>query len=172
MDNITMHRVQKSDVEELQEVGIRSFLEAFGEMNDERYMKEYLDDKFSIRHLLQEIKNPASLFFFLKKQDSIIGYLKVNAVISDEPNIEGKSLEIQRIYLLSDYQGQGGGKILIEKALEIAKDQKVKTVWLGVWEKNFGAIRFYERYGFKAYDKHSFFLGPDEQTDLLMKLEL
>ena len=41
-----------------------------------------------------------------------------------------------------------------------------------VWEENLRAIRFYEKNGFKTFDKHVFRLGSDEQTDIMMKLEL
>ena len=48
----------------------------------------------------------------------------------------------------------------------------MKLIWLGVWEHNVSAIRFYERNQFQLFGKHSFILGSDEQTDLLMELHL
>ena len=42
-------------------------------------------------------------------------------------------------------------------------------VWLGVWEQNPRAIRFYEKNGFVPFDTHVFILGEDKQTDILMK---
>lgn len=45
-------------------------------------------------------------------------------------------------------------------------------VWLGVWEKNLGAIRFYEKNGFVPFDKHIFRLGDEKQTDILMIIKL
>ena len=54
----------------------------------------------------------------------------------------------------------------------MAKDRKADYVWLGVWEDNPRAISFYRKNGFVEFDKHIFVLGDDEQTDILMKLEL
>jgi ribosomal protein S18 acetylase RimI-like enzyme len=48
----------------------------------------------------------------------------------------------------------------------------VNSIWLGVWEKNHNAIGFYTKNGFITFDKHLFLLGDDQQTDLLMKLEI
>lgn len=62
--------------------------------------------------------------------------------------------------------------MLYEKAIERAKDINAEFVWLGVWEQNPRAIRFYEKNGFKAFDKHIFRLGNDEQIDIMMKLML
>lgn len=54
----------------------------------------------------------------------------------------------------------------------MAKDIKADYVWLGVWEENPRAISFYRKNSFVEFDKHIFVLGDDEQTDILMKLEL
>ena len=64
------------------------------------------------------------------------------------------------------------GQKLFEKALQIAEQKNVDHVWLGVWEKNIRAIRFYEKNGFAEFDKHLFKLGNDEQTDIMMKLPM
>ncbi len=45
-------------------------------------------------------------------------------------------------------------------------------MWLGVWEKNPRALRFYQKIGFQEFDKHIFTLGNEKQTDIMMKLHL
>jgi ribosomal protein S18 acetylase RimI-like enzyme len=45
-------------------------------------------------------------------------------------------------------------------------------MWLGVWEYNPRAQRFYEKNGFRIVGSHVFLLGEDPQTDLLMQREL
>ena len=80
------------------------------------------------------------------------------------------TLEIQRIYILQAYQGKQIGKQLIQKTIEIGIENNLDYIWLGVWEHNVDAIKFYEKQGFKKFDTHIFKLGDDEQTDNLMKL--
>jgi len=41
-----------------------------------------------------------------------------------------------------------------------------------VWEENPRAINFYKKNGFVEFDKHIFVLGDDEQTDIMMRLDL
>jgi hypothetical protein len=36
-------------------------------------------------------------------------------------------------------------------------------------EKKTRAIKFYKKNGYVEFDKHTFVLGEDEQTDILMK---
>jgi ribosomal protein S18 acetylase RimI-like enzyme len=56
--------------------------------------------------------------------------------------------------------------------MQIAKEVKAEYIWLGVWEENNKAIHFYTKNGFIPFDKHIFKLGDEEQTDIMMKLEL
>jgi diamine N-acetyltransferase len=74
--------------------------------------------------------------------------------------------------VLKEFHGKKVGQKLYEKALTIARQKSIDYVWLGVWEKNFRAIRFYEKNGFIAFDNHIFRLGGSEQTDIMMKLKI
>jgi ribosomal protein S18 acetylase RimI-like enzyme len=60
------------------------------------------------------------------------------------------------------------GKALMAKCMEIASESEKDLVWLGVWEQNVRAIRFYSHWGFRKFSEHVFMLGDDRQTDWLM----
>ena len=113
-----------------------------------------------------------SEFYFAQLNDENIGYLKINTGEAQTEKQEKNALEIERIYVLNEYHGKNVGQILYQKALEIANQNSNDFVWLGVWEENKRAIRFYEKNGFVAFDKHIFNLGNDAQTDIMMKLIL
>jgi ribosomal protein S18 acetylase RimI-like enzyme len=98
--------------------------------------------------------------------------LKINFGDAQTELKDNKSVEIERIYVLQAFQGKKLGQALYEKAISIAKEMKVKYVWLGVWEQNHRALQFYKKNGFVQFDTHIFKLGNDEQTDIMMKLEL
>nr|WP_229746632.1 GNAT family N-acetyltransferase [Pedobacter mendelii] len=53
--------------------------------------------------------------------------------------------------------------------MEVAHQKGLKSIWLGVWEENPRAIKFYEKNGFLAFDKHVFKMGDDIQTDIMMR---
>ena len=80
------------------------------------------------------------------------------------------ALEIERIYVIQEYQGKKVGQQLYEKAIQVAIEKKAQYVWLGVWEENHKAIQFYNKNGFQVFDKHVFVLGDEKQTDLMMRL--
>jgi ribosomal protein S18 acetylase RimI-like enzyme len=101
--------------------------------------------------------------------EQVIGYMKLN-IGAAQTDLQGENgLEICRIYVDHRFQGLRLGQQLIDLAFHTAKEMKVAFVWLGVWEKNAGAIRFYERNGFETISKHDFWLGTDRQTDHIMR---
>lgn len=172
MENIEIRKIGLSQVDLLAEIGRQTFIETFYEVNTEQNMARYLADSFAIDQLTEEINNENSEFYFAWLGDTAVGYLKINFGDSQTELKNDKAVEIERIYVLKAYLGKNVGQLLYEQALQIAKQIDADYVWLGVWEQNQRAIRFYEKNGFVAFDKHLFKLGDDEQTDLMMKLEL
>lgn len=81
-------------------------------------------------------------------------------------------MELERIYILREFQRKSIGKKLLTNVIEIAKKKEVNYLWLGVWEKNKKGIEFYKKEGFTTFNSHSFKMGNEIQTDLLMKLTL
>jgi len=58
------------------------------------------------------------------------------------------------IGVLASYRGHGIGKALIQSALEKAKSRGLTRVELTVREKNYSAIRLYEKFGFVKEGLH------------------
>ncbi len=172
MNNAEIVAVTLNDLAVLQQIGRETFYESFSSVNTEENMTQYLAEAYSLEKLTDELNNPNSSFHFSVVNDKIIGYLKINFGDSQTELKQEQALEIERIYVLQEYHGKKIGQILFEKAMELALEKNADYVWLGVWEENPRAIRFYTKNGFVAFDKHIFKLGDDEQTDIMMKLQL
>lgn len=172
MGNIAIKRVTVADIAQLQKISIQTFTETFSSANTEENMKAYLNNSFSTERLLTELADNNAEFYFAMLDGNVIGYLKTNVGDSQTEIKDQKALEIERIYVLKEYHGKKVGHLLYEKAIELSKQRAADYVWLGVWEENPRAIRFYEKNGFVAFNKHTFVLGDDEQTDIMMKLQL
>ena len=172
MPDIQLVEVFLGDLKNLQEISRRTFYQSFAAVNRPENMKFFLDHHYSDEKLSSEIQNPDSRFFFAQTGEEILGYLKLNLGRAQTvlPNDEG--LEIERIYIDQSNKGRGIGQFFIERTLTLAKEVNARYIWLGVWENNPAAIRFYEKNGFRPFSKHIFKLGDDEQTDLLMKRDL
>jgi len=169
---IAISKITVNDLNELQSIGKLTFAETFSSGNSEENMKAYLENGFSAEKLTTELGDPNAEFYFAELEGETIGYLKVNVGQSQTEIKDHNALEIERIYVLKEFHGKKVGQILYNKAIALAKEKNVDYVWLGVWEENPRAIRFYEKNGFKAFDKHVFKLGNDEQTDIMMRLSI
>lgn len=167
-----IRKLNSSDSENLRKISIQTFKETFEEVNTEEDMQKYLDENLSIEKLKTELENPNSEFYFAENNDEILGYLKLNFKDAQTEKLEENHFEIERIYVLKAFLGQKIGQILLNKAIEIGKKKNLEFLWLGVWEENHRAIKFYEKNGFKVFGKHKFVLGKDVQTDLMMKLKI
>ncbi|QNR85799.1 GNAT family N-acetyltransferase [Pedobacter riviphilus] len=169
MEQIIIERTTLADIKKLQEIGRTTFSEAFAAVNTEENMKEYLEKGFSEEKLTGELSNQDSQFYFALLDGKVIGYLKINTGQAQTEKLNLDALEIERIYILKAFYGQKVGQLLYQKAIDIAHEIRASYVWLGVWEENYRALRFYEKNGFITFNKHKFWLGDDEQTDLMMK---
>lgn len=165
-----IRKLNTTDLENLRNISIQTFKETFSDVNTEEDMQKYLVEKLSVEKLKSELENVNSEFYFAENNDEILGYLKLNFKDGQTEKVEENHFEIERIYILKAFLGQKIGQILFDKAIEIGRERNLEYVWLGVWEENHRAIKFYEKNGFKVFGKHKFVLGKDIQTDLLMKL--
>lgn len=172
MEDICIEKVNSGDLGLLRKIACDTFYETFSAYNTDEDMQHYLENDFSKEKLQSELNNPESEFYFARIGDGITGYLKVNTGNAQTEQQAGNTLEIERIYVSSQFHGKQVGQLLCEKAIGLARNKHADFIWLGVWENNPRAIRFYEKNGFVPFGKHLFRLGDDEQTDVLMKLDL
>lgn len=172
MNNIEIRKVTINDIDPLQKIARKTFFETFSAGNTEQNMKMYLDEGLSVTKLTSELNDKNSEFYFATLDNHVIGYLKINFGPSQTDIQDDNTVEIERIYVLKEFQGKNVGTLLLDKALQLSGQKNARYVWLGVWEENPGAIRFYRKNGFTDFGKHIFKLGDDEQTDIMMKLDL
>ena len=172
MHPITIQKLTGKDLEQLQKISRQTFLETFSGGNTEENMKKYLEESFSFEKLAAEINDRNSEFYFAIFNNTPVGYLKLNFGSSQTELKDNNAIELERIYVLKEFQGKNVGQLLYEQAMQVAKEKNASYIWLGVWEENPRAINFYRKNGFVEFDKHIFKLGDDQQTDIMMKLQL
>lgn len=172
LPKLTIQRATETDLIDLQSISILTFCQAFEQYNTAGDMQLYLENCLSIEQLNKEMETEVSSFFLAKIDGETIGYLKLNQGNSDQNDLQGQGLEIERIYVVEKYHGTGIGQELYSIAEEKATELRATHLWLGVWEHNPRAIRFYEKLGFEPFGTQQFVLGKDIQTDILMRLVL
>lgn len=167
-----LKKMTVSDVKTLQELSITTFTDTFAEGNTAENMAAYLSEAYTIEKLTNELNNPESTFYFVYFKEQLAGYLKLNVGTAQTEKILDNGLEVERIYILSQFKRHGLGRFLIETAIDMAQKQEKEIIWLGVWDQNPKARAFYESLGFEYFSAHTFVMGDDPQTDLIMVKKL
>jgi diamine N-acetyltransferase len=157
------------DAARLAEFAERVFRRTFGPDNTASDLELYVGSAFGEALQRRELEDPerVCLLAFVGGTLSAFALLRVGAT---DPAVPGPSpVEIERFYVAYDFHGHGLAAHLMEACIEAAALRGGRTLWLGVWEKNARAIRFYEKRGFVDVGTHPFTLGTDVQTDRVMQ---
>ena len=153
----------------LRDMSIRTFRDTYEAYNTEEDMAHHIDSVFHPDRFMEEIADDRIGYHIGYLGDVPVGYIRVNLAGAQTDVNDPQSLELERIYVLRNFQGRKFGDQFVAKTFDLARDAGLDYVWLGVWKKNEKAIRFYERMGFIIFGTHDFILGTDPQSDWLMK---
>ncbi|HSM13023.1 MAG TPA: GNAT family N-acetyltransferase [Thermoanaerobaculia bacterium] len=132
----------------------------------------YCAEAFGAEVQRRELEDPRVEMLVAESGGEMVGYVQLveegaPACVAARP-----AIELRRIYLRRDWHGTGLAHDLFERACERARSRGAATLWLGVWEGNPRAIRFYEKAGFRVVGEQSFELGFERQRDLVLALPL
>lgn len=169
MPGIIIRRADLADAKLLTELGTQTFTETFSAENSEENMRAYLSTAFNVAKQAEELLD-SQRYCFVGELDGVAsGYAMLKQGEPPSSVSDKNAIELVRIYVLKSAVGLGLGGELMKACLELAASLGHKTIWLGVWERNYRAHSFYKRWGFEQVGTHIFQLGDDPQTDFLMQ---
>jgi ribosomal protein S18 acetylase RimI-like enzyme len=172
VENATLRRCGAGDLQALASLSRETFSHAFAALNNPLDFQQHLEEAFNLERLRVELGNPETRFYFLYSGSQLAGYMKVNVGQAQTELREPEGMEVERLYVIAGFQGRGLGAWMLQQAGDLARKEGKRYLWLGVWEENLAAIRFYERHGFAIFDKHPYYVGTDRQMDWMMRLDL
>ncbi|MEO8147066.1 MAG: GNAT family N-acetyltransferase [Bacteroidia bacterium] len=161
-----------SDINRLKEISEKTFYETFAAQNTKENMEKYISATFNLNQVSAELNDSQNKFFLALLNNQLAGYVKLHTGQPPEHLKNKKTIEIERIYVSKKYHNMKVGASLMSHSIQYAAANKFDIIWLGVWEYNPRAIKFYERWDFEKFGTHIFILGDDPQTDVLMLKEL
>lgn len=167
-----LSKCTNSDLDKLISISRKTFIEAFEVENNPEDFKAYMKKAFSKEQLLMELADPQMYFYLVFSENEVLGYFKLNENEAQRDIKDKNAIELERIYVKNTFQGNQIGHWMLNHIKDIANKKNKSYLWLGVWEKNSKAIRFYEKNGFIKFGEHPYYIGSDKQMDWLMKLNL
>jgi len=171
---ILIRQANIEDAKLLTDLAYTTFWDAFAHhpKNAPDDLNHYMRQAFNQEQIHSELAEEKNIFLIAEIGDEAAGYSKI-IIDNIEPGITAElPVELSRLYSHQKHLGQGVGQMLMDACFERARAEGRDVMWLGVWEYNPRAQRFYEKNGFRVVGTHVFLLGKDPQTDLLMQREL
>jgi GNAT superfamily N-acetyltransferase len=152
----------------LLEFAARTYYQTFVSSNTLENMQAYIESAFTLPQITAELNDPHAIFILAEVEGQLAAYAKLlpdeapECVTGDDP------IELVRFYVDEPWHGSGLASALMELCLTEAIQCGFKTIYLGVWEKNFRAQAFYRKWDFVRVGEHIFQMGDDPQTDWWM----
>jgi len=174
IQQIEIRQATAEDAKLLTDLAYTTFWDAFAHhpKNAPDDLNHYMRQAFNLEQISAELINDKNIFLIAEIEGETAGYAKI-IIDNIEPGITAeRPIELSRLYSHQKFLGQGVGQTLMDACFDRAKEEARDVMWLGVWEFNPRARAFYEKNGFRLVGSHTFQLGSDPQTDLLMQREI
>ena len=165
--NIVLRRAAVEDATVLSAIAKETFYDTFHDTCTAADMEEFLEQYFNVPQMQKELSDETDFCYFAEVDGKPAGYIRFKEdYTSFEVMRQWKSLELKRIYVQKEFKGLGIAQELMKLFFDFAEKHAFKAVYLGVWEHNTRAHRFYQKYGFEHSGHiHDFPIGNTPQQD-------
>jgi len=170
--SLVIRRASADDAEVVALLARITFRETFGYLFErhEDDLRTYLDHTFAVGKIRGSLGLERNRYWLALQDELPMGYAKLKFPSPTEL-VKGPDVaQLQKIYVLREFVGQGIGKPLMDKVLADTWVRGAGAVWLDVLKENERARRFYERQGFAGIGSDSFTIGAQTFDFHLMVL--
>lgn len=162
---LTFSPATSADLPALAALAVETFTETFGHLYRAQDLHRHLETSCSLRFFEDALHT--SEIVLAREDKTLTGYVKFGEVglpVEHAPE-DG---EIHRLYVAKRAQAQGVGRQLMEIALGSRRLRAAPALYLGVWENNLKAQRFYARYGFTEVGEYPYPVGDHIDRELIL----
>ena len=165
----------EADVPALTELASTSFVAAFGHLYRPEDLAQFLAEYRTPEKYREHLADPPTLVQLAEVDGELAAYcLIVRGELHEEqldPRPE-RPVFLSQLYCAPGRSGHGLGAALIEWAIAESRAWGADAVQLSVFSENFGAQRFYQRYGFVKVADIDFWVGNHRDDEFLYELKL
>jgi len=143
-------KVEKSDLQELRDIGIKSYVPHYAHLWKSGGIEWYLNRCFGDEILQKELVDANIEHYIVSIAKKNIGILKL-VLHKPLPDLKiENALYLEKIYLVKESTGKGFGKKLIDFALHRACELNRQCVWLMAMDTSAKPIAAYQKAGFEV----------------------
>jgi diamine N-acetyltransferase len=167
-----IRRATLADAPLIASLGAQTFVTSFGAQNTPENLAKHLASAFGEDIQTRELVDPAITYLIAELHGRTAGYAQVREGDAPECITGPAPVEVRRFYVLHDFHGTGIAQALMDACAIEARQRGGRTLWLGVWDQNPRAIRFYTKWGYEDVGGQTFMLGDDPQQDRVLSRSL
>jgi len=164
-----IRRATPADAERVADIARRNFTETFGHLYPPEDLDHFLRNNYIAETQRQALEDPAYAVWLLEDGDEAIGHIFAGPAKLPHPDVAEGDGEIKRLYILARAHNGGWGAKLMDAAMAWLLSAGPRTLWVGVWSENFGAQRFYARYGFEKVGDYLFPVGQTNDHEFIFR---
>lgn len=164
-----IRRAVSTDAAVLAELGARTFIDAFGHLYAPEDLQAFLDESHSVAAYASLLASPLYALWMAIEDDQPVGYALAGPCGLPHEEVGPDDGELKRLYVSASAQGSGTGAKLFEQALAWLERDGPRTLWISVWSENYGAQRFYGRYGFEKAGEYEFIVGKQRDHEFMYR---
>jgi len=141
-------------------IGKKSFRDAFGHLfNNKEELFELLEKIYEPLKLVKSLRKESNTYFLALANDKPVGFANIKFNSLNEHIESIAQVELQKIYVLPEYQGLGVGTALLEEVKQLVHHVNPDYLWLDTCSRSEKAIRFCKKHGFEKIGKYFFTIG-------------
>ncbi len=164
-----IRRAVPADAPVLSSLSVDTFTETFGHLYPPEDLAFYLALAYAPESQAELIADPAYGVWLAERDGRAIGYAVAGPAGLPHPDVAQGDGELKRLYVRAGEQNGGLGSRLFAQAMAWLERDGPRTLWIGVWSENFGAQRFYARYGFEKAGEYLFPVGRVRDLEFILR---
>jgi len=161
------------DAPALSALGRDSFCAAFADLYRPEDLQAFLKKAYCVEAVAREIAAEEYIHQLAEDAGKLIGFCKLQVPSTYTQYSSAKNpIALSQLYTAPELTGAGIGAALMDWALDKARARGADAVQLSVYSENYGAQRFYQRYGFTKIADIHFWVGQHRDAEFLYELPL
>ena len=165
---LRIRRATPADALLISTLGAETFVASFGAQNTPENLAKHIRKAYGDGVQQRELADPTITYLIAEMNGRTAGYACVKAGAAPKSVTGPLPIEVLRFYVVKDFHGTGVAQALMDACAADARGRGGRTLWLGVWDQNPRAIRFYTKWGFVDVGGQTFMLGDDPQQDRVL----
>ncbi len=167
--------ISLADLDALVALSRSAFTEAFGHLYAAEDLAAFLDTYRAPDRFAAMIGDSDTMVLGAHVDGTLAGYCTVQFGQGFDERPEPRPHRpamLGQLYCSGEATGKGIGAAMLERAIDASRERGCDALQLSVYSENFGAQRFYQRYGFRHVADIDFWVGNHRDDEFLYERAL